>query len=142
MTVRRSKPRGMLQTFDLPAMEPNCEARDVSTVAPQSLALMNGEFAVEQARYLAERVVREAGADVRAQAARAWRLAYGAVPGAAELDGAVGFIRAQTAWYQAHPVTPGKVGKGRPEPLTDAAMLGLANYCHALLSANRFIYVN
>ncbi len=142
VTVRRSKPLGMLQTFDLPAMEPNCEAREISTVAPQSLALMNGEFAVEQARYLAERVVREAGADVRAQAARAWRLAYGAAPGAAELDGAVGFIRTQTAWYQAHPVTPGKAAKGKPEPLTDAALLALANYCHALLSSNRFIYVN
>ena len=142
VTVRRSKPLGMLQTFDLPAMEPNCEARDVSTVAPQSLALMNGEFAVEQARYLAERVVREAGKDSRTQAERAWRLAYGSVPGATELDGAVAFIRAQTAWYAAHPVTPGKAGRGKPEPLTNPDMLGLANYCHALLSANRFIYVN
>ncbi len=142
VTVRRSKPLGMLQTFDLPAMEPNCEAREISTVAPQSLALMNGEFAVEQARYLAERVVREAGKDVRAQAERAWRLAYGAVPGAAELTGAVGFIQAQSAWYGTHPLIPGKAGRGKPEPLTDPALLGLANFCHVLLSANRFIYVN
>ena len=35
--VRRSMPLGLLEAFDAPAMAPNCERRDSSTVAPQSL---------------------------------------------------------------------------------------------------------
>jgi hypothetical protein len=56
---RRSQPVAMLQTFDAPVMEVNCECRSVSTVATQSLILMNGEFTLEMARLLAERAVRE-----------------------------------------------------------------------------------
>ncbi|MEZ6121867.1 MAG: DUF1553 domain-containing protein [Planctomycetaceae bacterium] len=39
--VRRSQPVAMLQAFDAPVMEVNCEIRPVSTVATQSLMLMN-----------------------------------------------------------------------------------------------------
>ncbi len=57
---RRSQPVAMLQTFDAPVMEVNCERRPVSTVATQSLMLMNGEFTLEQARHLADRAGTEA----------------------------------------------------------------------------------
>ena len=69
--MRRTKPIGMLEAFDLPRMEPNCELRNASTVATQSLAMMNGDFAITQSKYFAERVVREAGSDVPAQVKRA-----------------------------------------------------------------------
>ncbi len=36
---RRSRPLTVLDTFDLPRMEPNCEQRNASTVATQSLFL-------------------------------------------------------------------------------------------------------
>ena len=58
--VRRSRPVAMLQTFDAPVMETNCEVRPSSTVATQSLMLLNGEFILEQASKLAERVSSEA----------------------------------------------------------------------------------
>lgn len=54
--TRRSRPVGMLQTFDAPVMETNCELRPSSTVATQSLVLLNGEFILRQADNLAERV--------------------------------------------------------------------------------------
>ena len=103
---------------------------------------MNGDFAVDQARFLAERVAREAGTDLRAQVRLAWRLAFAVTPRDAELDDALGFIANQRAFYDQHPVAPAKVAKGRPDPLTDPALLALANFCHALLSSNRFLYVN
>lgn len=59
--VRRTQPLAMLQTFDAPVMEINCESRPVSTVATQSLMLLNGEFTVEQAGHLADRALRESG---------------------------------------------------------------------------------
>jgi hypothetical protein len=55
--VRRSQPVAMLQTFDAPVMDVNCERRPVSTVATQSLMLMNGEFTLDQAAKLAGRAV-------------------------------------------------------------------------------------
>jgi len=49
----------MLQTFDAPVMETNCEIRPSSTVATQSLVLLNGKFILEQASKLADRVARD-----------------------------------------------------------------------------------
>lgn len=57
--VRRSRPVAMLQTFDAPVMETNCESRPTSTAATQSLMLMNGEFTLQQAARLADRVAKD-----------------------------------------------------------------------------------
>lgn len=58
--VRRSRPVAMLQAFDAPVMQTNCEMRPTSTVATQSLMLMNGDFTLSQASHLADRVTAEA----------------------------------------------------------------------------------
>ena len=58
--VSRSQPLDVLQAFDAPVMETNCERRSVSTVATQSLMLLNGDFVLQQARHLAARATREA----------------------------------------------------------------------------------
>ena len=60
--VRRTQPVAMLQSFDAPVMDINCELRPVSTVATQSLMLLNGEFTIEQAGCLADAVLRDAPA--------------------------------------------------------------------------------
>jgi hypothetical protein len=58
--AKRSRPVAMLQAFDAPVMQTNCEIRQHSTVATQSLMLMNGEFTLEQAGKLADRAAAEA----------------------------------------------------------------------------------
>lgn len=85
--VRRSRPVAMMKAFDAPVMETNCEARPHSTVATQSLMLLNGEFALDQAGQLAERIAGEpatlteeqtAGlAKIPAPPQRAWSYGYG-----------------------------------------------------------------
>ncbi|HYF00258.1 MAG TPA: DUF1553 domain-containing protein, partial [Planctomycetota bacterium] len=60
--------------------------RDVSTVAPQALFMLNNPFVREQARAAAERLLKESHADDRARAVRAWRLALGRPPSAVEQD--------------------------------------------------------
>ena len=77
--VRRSKPVSMLQQFDMPAMEPNCEKRSSSTLSTHALTLMNGDFVLAQAEYFARRLIRESGHDHRRQVALAWQRAGGAV---------------------------------------------------------------
>jgi mono/diheme cytochrome c family protein len=149
--VRRSKPVGLMETFDAPRMEPNCDARNASTVAPQSLALMNGEFAVAQAKFFAERVAKEAGDDLEAQARLAWRLAFGSAPTVKELAGAFVFIEQQEKHYEANPPKPpappaakGKNDKASEKPADPPSprSLALASYCQALMSATRFLYVD
>ena len=62
---RRSQPVALMQAFDAPAMQTNCEARSSSTVATQSLMLMNGDFWLAQAAALADRAVREPARNLR-----------------------------------------------------------------------------
>ena len=53
---RRSKMPTLFDSFDLPAMSPNCLQRDVSTVATQALHLMNNALVDRMAGAFAERV--------------------------------------------------------------------------------------
>ncbi len=93
--VRRSRPLGMLDTFDAPRMSPNCEIRPSSTVAPQSLLLMNSEFVLEQSIVFAKRVTKEAGDNRRAQMTRAWELAFCQTPSDQQINQALVFIDQQ-----------------------------------------------
>ena len=57
--VRRSQPLSMLTAFDAPVMEVNCAKRPSSTVAPQSLLMMNSGFVLQQAEKMSERILKE-----------------------------------------------------------------------------------
>lgn len=57
--TRRSQPLSMLTVFDAPVMAVNCSKRPSSTVAPQSLMMMNSQFVLTQAVKMAARVLRE-----------------------------------------------------------------------------------
>ena len=58
--VRRSRPFAVLDTFDWATTEPNCEVRNSSTVTPQALMLLNGEFLQAQSEAFAARAGRPA----------------------------------------------------------------------------------
>jgi uncharacterized protein DUF1553/uncharacterized protein DUF1549/cytochrome c len=123
---RRSALPYQLAVFDSPQMEPNCEARNISTVAPQSLLLMNSSFVVEQSRAFAKRVISEAGDDVSKQAVRAWELAFGRAPAVQDQQDAIAYLNAQTKALPA--------GSDAPEK-------ALASLCQALLGSNPFLYI-
>jgi hypothetical protein len=129
--VRRSRPLSVMEAFDLPILEPNCEARNVSTVTPQSLLLMNSGFIVTHAADFAQRVRREAGDDPAAQVRRAWRLAFAAEPSDDDLKEARAFLAEQRQRFAAKADLKG-----------DPQTLALASFCQALLSANQFLYVD
>ena len=131
--VRRTRPLGVLETFDVPVMTPNCSKRSSSNVAPQSLMLMNSDFVVQYSQRLAERVEADAGPDRRSQVIRAWQLAYGVEP-AAELVGEL------TAFVERQTVAFGKV-KQKDDAVTPEKF-AMASLCQALISANRFLYID
>jgi hypothetical protein len=143
--VRRSLPLNMLDTFDAPPMKPNCDARAISTVAPQSLLLMNDPFMLGQAKEMAARVQREAAGDLKAQIIRAWKLAYGKTPADADVQRSVAYVNDQTEQMKARapkPVPPDPKKKdAKPSEPYDPAQLALASFCQALMCSNRFLYI-
>jgi hypothetical protein len=110
----RLQPEGTFGVFDCPDAGQSAAKRNTSTTPLQALNLMNGPFVVQQAGFFAERVKREAGADVSAQVDRAFGLAFGRGPDQREKSAAVELAREH----------------------------GLAALCRALFNANEFVYVN
>jgi hypothetical protein len=84
-----------LDLLDAPDSTSSCEARPVSTTAPQALTFLNGAFANEQARHFADRLRREAGDDPTAQVRRAFELALCRPPRDEEVKVSVEFLRRQ-----------------------------------------------
>ncbi|HEX2475029.1 MAG TPA: DUF1553 domain-containing protein, partial [Lacipirellulaceae bacterium] len=138
--VRRSRPLSVLAAFDAPLMEPNCESRNSSTVAPQSLLLMNNGFVLEHARDFARRVQHEAGDDAEAQALLAWRLALGTRPSEERLSELVAFLEEQASHFEEMKTEKpkSKDGKDAVEP----ELMALASLCQALWSSNTFLYID
>ncbi|WP_020474305.1 PSD1 and planctomycete cytochrome C domain-containing protein [Zavarzinella formosa] len=112
--VVRTTPQQFLTTLDCPNPANLSPARTVTTTALQSLAMLNDEFMLKQAGYLAARLEKEAGSSREKQIRLAFELALGRPPAAAELKGA--------------------------ESL--AAKHGLAQFCRFLLNANEFVTID
>lgn len=60
LQMKRTEPIALLKAFDAPAMEINCTKRENSTVATQSLMLMNSDFILRSADFFASRLNQEA----------------------------------------------------------------------------------
>jgi cytochrome c553 len=127
--VKRSVLVPLIEVFDCPVTVVASPVRSVSTVSPQALALLNNEFVLQQSQHFAERVKREAGADLRAQISRAFQLALSRRPSVKENLWATEFIKSQTEGYAQR-------SNEKPE---DAA---LRDFCHALINLNEFLYVD
>jgi cytochrome c553 len=135
--VRRSKPVTVLDTFDAPTMSPNCEMRSQTTVAPQSLLLMNDTFVLDSSRRLADRVTAEAPNDRAKQLQRVWSLLYSKTATDADITKCLSYLDEQTkALTQYHHDIQHAKGVV-PNPPQEA----LASLCQILCSSNRFLYV-
>jgi hypothetical protein len=144
--VRRSFPLTVLEAFDEPVMSPNCAMRQASTVAPQSLMMLNDTFVAQQAQYFAERLLGEFPGDVRAQLKRAWRLVYGVAPQEQEVLSSLIYLAEQGEQIRARispaPDKPETHKSDKTSSISrDPQTLALASLCQALISANRFLYI-
>lgn len=134
--ARRSRPLAVMEPFDLPTMSPNCELRRSSTVAPQSLMLMNSDFALEYSQKLAQRLREAAPEQVEEQIQQAWQIVYGRTAENSEIVVAQEFLEKQQELLEA---------RMKPKKDEDLATLvateALANLCQMLMSSNEFLYV-
>ena len=85
--AKRQFPYPMFKTFDAPDAAASCGRRDVTTVAPQALTLLNSEFMLRSAQSFADRLAGES--DPRRKADLAWELALARPPEPQEREAAV-----------------------------------------------------
>jgi hypothetical protein len=139
--VRRSMPLCMLDTFDAPRLSPNCEQRNCSTVAPQSLLLLNNTQLVEQSAIFAQHLQHTEPGNLAEQVKLAWESAYADLPTAEQLDGALKFLESQTKTFTDRDAADKKI-PNKPRPKSTPAERALATLCQALLCSNQFLYVD
>ena len=105
----------MLDVFDRPDSVTSCARRNRSTIAPQALILMNNSFVMMEAKFLAERLRREAGDNASAQVDRAFQLAFSRRPTQSEVERSTLFIQ--------------------------SGATGLQDFCQAIFNLNEFVYL-
>jgi hypothetical protein len=109
---------GLYRTFDFPSPDATSAQRDVTTVTPQALFLMNNPFAIDCARRLVKRPDVVGEKTVAGKVTRLYRLLYGRAPTGEELALAqeyLGNMLGDAAWER---------------------------YGQALLLANEFVFVD
>jgi mono/diheme cytochrome c family protein len=136
--VRRKTPLTVLDTFDAPSMLPNCELRTHTTVAPQSLMMMNDAFVVDTSHSLAARLAGDLPGDTRTQIVSAWRILFNCPPSEKDITAGVAYVTAQAVAIRANEA---KLPKAKNGPPFDPALDALASYCQVLFSSNRFLYI-
>jgi cytochrome c553 len=128
LPVFRSAMPEVLDTFDVADPDFVTGDRDVTTVAPQALFMLNSPFAMNQAARMAARLETEGHSSVTGEIALAYRLALGREPSASERSQAEAFVSAFARDDRAAP--------------TRRTHDGLAAFCQALFASAEFRYVN
>ena len=121
--VKRSLLTPILESFDLAETDRSSPVRFATTQPTQALVMFNGEFLNQEAAALADRVRREAGANVAGQVRLALNLALARPPTQAEVRRGVTLIAAL-------------------ESSGDATGDALRHYCLLVLNLNEFIYLD
>jgi hypothetical protein len=125
LKVKRSVLIPILQLFDAPDSIQSIGNRDVTTVPPQALAMMNSPLIRQHAEKLAARIRTEGSTTPEAVVQSAYQMALSRPPEASELEQMTGFIMSQAASY----------GKD-----ANAMNTAVADYCQLMLCLNEFVY--
>ena len=140
--VKRNTRYPLFQLFDMPDTHDSCARRSRTTTAPQALALLNNEDAIEWSQAFAGRVIENAGLDRAAQVEAAYRLAYGRQPTAWDKDTVMTFFAKQRDIIAERAASGEKLALPAPMPdaMTKADGAALVDFCHTLLNSNEFVY--
>lgn len=140
--VSRYSPSPTAGLFDFPEPNVASDLRNVTTIPQQQLFVLNSAFTIEMARAFASRLG-QAASDDAGRIKLAWVLAYGRPPTDAELELGLEFLRqaqGDVVTDEKRVQPPGT----EPVPVTGGTADRLATWeqlCHAILSANEFVFV-
>ncbi len=125
-----------LESFDYPQMNPNCIERRDSVVSPQALYLMNNGMVFELAESFAARIRKEVGSDPELQIQRISLIAFGRLPDDEEQQIArEALTQLETKWTL-HLTSTGAADS------EVARQKALTAYCHAIMNAAEFLYID
>jgi hypothetical protein len=152
MMTKRHLLLPLMTTFDFPSSEKPCGKRNVTTVAPQALALLNNHFVHERSESLAQQAVRK-NLPVEERFGYVWKAVLGREPIESEIAQARGHYTQQRAYFEEQREARENAPESqKPEPhvseealkrqITDPDVLALASLCHVLLNTNEFLYVD
>ena len=131
--IKRTMIIPMLEVLDFCDTTRSSSKRAVTSVAPQALTLFNGKFVNLQARYLAQRLMKEAGPSFEEQVDRAYLLALSRHPSPGELASVLDFLHRETeaAIWEAE--------SGIGDRL-EARRRAMEQACRAIFNLNEFVY--
>ena len=128
LQYRRTEIPTILDTFDYPEMGPNCVSRNVSTVSPQSLMLLNNERVHTLSRAFASRIrsmlAEQHQDDLKAQIDLVYQLALSRAPTAEERQLGQETLQELNALWKQNP------------------QAALETYCHTILNSAAFLYID
>ena len=135
---RRQTPVSLMDAFDQPSMTPNCTERRRSNVATQALHMFNGSISWELSKFMAGRIIDEAGNDRAKQVEQVYLRAYSRPPNPAEIETAKAAIADfEKQW-------PDRLSRDNSEAphAAQSQWLALANLCHAILNSAEFSFID
>ena len=127
LTVKRSNLIPILQLFDAPDAIQSIGHRDVTTVPPQALALMNSPLARQLSEKFAKRIYASPETTTEQVVNQAYDLALSRVPTETEKKQMIEFIAGQAASY-------GNSDKAMNQAVVD--------YCQIMLCLNEFLFID
>ena len=147
---RRKEMPTILETFDLPQMNPNCVARTESTVVSQPLYLWNSEMVYDVAQDFALSVAMAAGSERSAQVNEVWlRLMSRPPTDDEQLVSLEALAELEEQWHEADEkktddgtATKGDKGDKGDKDRPFAVDPVLAAFCHTLLNSAEALFVD
>jgi len=133
--VKRSLIVPMLEVLDFCDTARSTARRNVTSVPTQALTLLNGDFVNRQARHLADRLERDAGADPGAQIDRAYLLSLCRLPREVERSAMLGFLEQESRARLAESAQ----ARSQITP-AQARHEALVQLCRAIFNTNEFAY--
>ncbi|MBU6238127.1 MAG: DUF1553 domain-containing protein, partial [Planctomycetes bacterium] len=136
---KRGLPLSLLETFDMPVMNPNCDTRRCSTVAPQALLFLNEQSIIQFSEKTAERLWSDSP-EMDVRLSRLFMKLFSKRPSDAELVSCRGYLQSQREVFAAD---QNPEWRKRMEAESHAPDLrALASLCQVLMASNRFLYVD
>lgn len=109
------------------------ERRNISTVAPQSLFLLNSPFILQQAAALADKMIEQKDLDEAGHVSWLYERLYSRLPSSQEIEIARHLLVQARATIAADKIVP---------PVADRNLAAWREYCQVLLCANEFVFVD
>jgi hypothetical protein len=133
--VKRSLIVPMLEVLDFCDTARSAPGRNTTNVPTQALTLLNGDFVNQQARHLADRLEREAGANAGDQIELAYQLSLCRSPREEERAALRTFLD-----REAQGRIDDAAHAGSPITTTEARHQALIQLCRAIFNTNEFVY--